>query len=107
MISIAPCGLCGQDMLCMQNVVENKEMGMVWNLIFKFHWKNLLHCISLKVSYTTKMSHWKGVVKGNLKVKDNSTREWKDYLQPMEIKPKKKTTSSDKFLILWWGDELK
>ena len=36
------------------------------------------------------MSHWKGVVKGNLKVKDNSTREWKDYLQPMEIKPKKK-----------------
>ena len=52
------------------------------------------------------MSHWKGVVKGNLKVKGNLSREWKDYLQPMEIKPIK-TTSSDKFLILWWGDELK
>ena len=39
----------------MQNVVENKEMGIVLNVVFKFYWKNLHHCISLKESYTRKI----------------------------------------------------
>ena len=45
------------------------------------------------------MSHWKGVVKGNLKVKGDLTWEWKDYLPAYGNKVCKKKIFQINFLF--------